>query len=80
MSNREKGSLAAWFQVRLSLQEPPSEEVVLSERWGVERCALCGRTILLGEKLERLRRDGQVFTLCSLCNESWPTKRLVRVA
>jgi ribosomal protein L24E len=46
----------------------------------VESCALCGRTILLGERILRLRIDGRRVALCPLCEESMRAQRFERAA
>ncbi len=43
------------------------ENHVLQERWGVSTCAMCGATIVLGERYTWMRRNGQQEMLCSLC-------------
>jgi hypothetical protein len=49
-----------------------SEEDALSRHWGVAGCARCGRTIMLGEPIARVRRDGQRVTMCPECLDPAP--------
>jgi hypothetical protein len=49
-----------------------SEDVVLSRQWGVDVCSRCGCTILMGEKVLRLRVRGRREALCPLCQASAP--------
>jgi hypothetical protein len=77
-----EASLADWLRATLTLRDASSEgeDVLLEAQWGVESCALCGRTILLGERILRLRIDGRRVALCSLCEESMRAQRFERAA
>ena len=82
MRKWREASLADWLRATLTLREERSgrEEALLGNAWGVESCAHCRRTILLGEKTLRLRIDGRRVTLCSLCEASMRTRSSERAA
>ena len=66
-----EASLADWLRATLTLREQQDEgtDEPLTRQWGVERCAHCGRTILLGERILWLRNEGCRAALCPLCAE-----------
>lgn len=39
----------------------------LEDAWGVESCAGCGRTVVLGEPLRHVRMNGAQVAVCSDC-------------
>ena len=82
MKDWGEASLADWLRATLTLRERRSEgeDALLEHKWGVESCARCGRSILLGEKIVRLRDWGRHVTLCSLCEEGLRTQHFERAA
>ena len=82
MKKLEPASLAGWLRATLTLPEEGSEgkDGRFVQRWGVESCTHCGRTILLGEKMMRLRIGGQRVALCALCEESLRAQHFERAA
>ena len=63
---------AAAARGRIASHSGRSEADALSLRWGVDACAACGRTLLLGEPVARVRRDGRLVTVCPECLEPAP--------
>ena len=56
------------------------ETVDLQRRWGVASCDRCGRTIVMGEPLARLRLGGRDVVLCPECLEPAPAVPTWRAA
>ena len=77
-----KASLADWLRATLTLREKPEEgtDAPLARQLGVERCAHCGRTILLGERILWLRNEGRQAALCPLCAEGLRARHVERAA
>jgi hypothetical protein len=46
---------------------PIREGEALARAWGIEACDVCGRTILLGEGMSRLRTKQSVLHVCRTC-------------
>jgi hypothetical protein len=49
------------------IDEPIREGEALARVWGIEACEVCGRTILLGEGISRLRSSERVLKVCRTC-------------
>ena len=63
---------AAAARGRIASHRARTEAETLSLRWGVGACASCGRTLLLGEPVARVRRDDRLVTVCPECLEPAP--------
>jgi len=44
-----------------------TEEHVMESRWGMSSCAICGATLVLGERPARIRISGRWEPLCGAC-------------
>ena len=44
-----------------------NNEHMVASCWGVQSCAMCGTTIVLGEPSARLLVDGRLQRVCSAC-------------
>ena len=46
---------------------PRREHAALARAWGIDACEVCGRTILLGERVSRFDRGGRPVRACPYC-------------
>ena len=59
-------------RVRDPREQTFREQAELQQRWGVDSCDRCGRTIVIGEPLARLRLHDRDVVLCPECLEPAP--------
>jgi hypothetical protein len=73
MSGEREYKVLHWFRRSPGRQQgeltdgPIREGEALARVWGIETCDVCGRTILLGEGISRLRTDRSVLRVCRTC-------------
>jgi hypothetical protein len=74
MSGQRDHGIRHWFRSGPSQQRgsefldaPTREREALARVWGIEACDVCGRTILLGEDISRLRSAERVLKVCPTC-------------
>ena len=86
MGKEARDSFVGWLGARLAARQQAAQdawqgsEQVHERLCGTATCDACGRTILLGEKTSRFRRDERVVEVCFLCEARILAQGFLRAA
>jgi hypothetical protein len=86
MGKEARDSFVGWLRARLAERQQAAQdasqgsEQVHEHLGGTAICDACGRTILLGEKTSRLRRDEREVDVCCLCETRILAQGFLRAA
>lgn len=86
MAKEARDSFVGWLRARLAARQQAAQDAPRGAEQPYERlcgtaiCDACGRTILLGEKTSRFRRDEREVEVCCLCEARIVAQGFLRAA